>query len=193
MIKQLSGQEKLDGFAVESYEGRVAGSFDIAQESGRALAYGDEVLIVIQASVKPPTFKVDSNGDLKRVEVFAPNEAEIVVDSVIWGKIEDITGVLGTGGQTRLFNPRLDVDYQTGEIPQAVDHDDTADWPNDMKDEEEEIFARQAARDRTRAAAAEAMDDDDRPYGDVERVDLPAAGSKDPVLRRFLEEMPSGR
>lgn len=196
-------QEMLDGFAVESYSGKVTGSFDVTNDTGRALAYGDEVLLVIQASVKPPAYKTDSNGDLQRVEVFAPNEAEIIIDGETWGKIEDITGVLGTGGQHRLFNPRsdedphytVDVDRGTGEIRLASNDDVNLD--EDLGEQvmsKEEAADHAAARERARVAAADSMDDDVFVPGGsaVERIDGGPAGSQDPVLRRFLEDTRSG-
>lgn len=193
MIKRLAGQEVLDGFAVESYEGRVSGAFDVSPETGRLLAFGDEVLLVIQATVKPPTFKVDSNGDLKRIEVFVANEAEVIIDNATWGEIEKITGVLGTSGQTRLFNPGKDpqpvVDFETGEIPLI---EEEATWTVEVDEEDEIRLASEhaAARERARVAAADSIDMDDEPYSpggsDVQRIDSRPAGSQDPILRRFL-------
>lgn len=187
-------QEMLDGFAIESYSGKVTGSFDVTNDAGRSLAFGDEVLLVIQASVKPPAYKTDSNGDLQRVEVFAPNEAEIILDGETWGKIEEITGVLGTSGQHRLFNPHVvHVETIEADVDSGLD-DESLDL--DARIDAHELSVEDVAvRERARAAAADAMEEESYvPNGvGVERIDVPPAGSQDPVLRRFMQEPTGGR
>lgn len=203
-MKRNIGQEVLDGFVVESYEGRTAGSFDVNPDDGRKLAYNDEVLLIMQVHVKAPAYKTDSNGDLKRVHTFEANEVTIITDGDKWTQVEDIVGVVGTRGQERLFNPLWSVDHETGEIPTQVESEFTditdevdalRNDPN-MQQAEEELTRQ--GRERARARAASEMDEDyDEPYSPpasgVERIDGGPAGSQDPVLRRFLmEPTPNG-
>lgn len=203
-MKRIAGQEQLDGFVVESYEGKIVGSFDVTQDDGRKLAYNDELLLIVQVHVKAPSYKTDTNGDLKRVHTFEANEVSIVTDGDIWTKVEDIVGVVGTRGQERLFNPLWSVDNQTGEIlttvaPDNPEPSEEGAVPLDEWDSVEDELAaageRAKVRERARAAAAGAMDDGDEPYvppsrGGVERIGGPA-GSQDPILKKFLMEMPS--
>lgn len=199
-MKRIAGQESLDGFVVESYEGRISGSFDVVQDDGRKLGYNDEVLLIVQGHVKAPAYKTDSNGDLKRVHTFEANEVTIVTDGDTWTKVEDIVGVVGTRGQERLFNPLWSVDHETGEIPTQVDTEPSSyvldetvlrDDPEMQRAEADVQTDRQAARERARVAAANAMEEGDEPYlpqsSGVERLTGPV-GSQDPVLRKFLME-----
>lgn len=205
-MKRLAGQEVLDGFVVESYEGKVVGAFDVTPDDGRRLAYNDELLLIVQVHVKAPAYKTDSNGDLKRVHTFEANEVTIVTDGDTWTKVEEIVGVVGTRGQERLFNPLWAVDSETGEIPTEIQDessfvdmtDEVDDLINDpeMQRAQAEVMAqaeRQRERQRAREAAASSMDEGDGPYvaePGVERFGGPA-GSQDPVLKKFLMEMPS--
>jgi hypothetical protein len=218
-LKRATGQERLDGFAVETYEGKFATkAFDVPDHIGQTLAYNDEVLIVMQARLKPPTFGEDSNGDLKRIHTFEVNEVEIITDAETWDKVEAVVGVIGVKGQLRLFNPllghdslpeafgvelpddkyRIAVDEKTGEIGNFQTS------PGNANEKTPEEIASEHDRARERAAESIGLDDDDSgPYvaGEdipedtyvpgVERVNSEPV-NKDPILRKFLQETPSG-
>lgn len=191
-MKQLTGQEKLDGFSIESYEGKYSGSFDIEEEVGRQLGYGDEIMTVTISRLKAPSFKDDANGDLKRVHTLQPVEVTIILDRSLRNAIYETLADMDSLALT-LFTGR----------PTNVDDDGVLEPAITVSgaelDEEEEF----------RLEAVEPLEaDDSTPVENVGRtppqeevwspgaqrvVAKPPTG-RDPVLSRFLEEsVRSGR
>lgn len=80
MNDDLTPREKIDGFTVENYGGRISGSFDIDAADGRRIKLGDDVVMVLFAKVKDPVFKEDKAGDIRRVDVFKADEVWVCTD-----------------------------------------------------------------------------------------------------------------
>lgn len=71
-------QGRFDGFAIDSYQGKFAGTFDIDLDDGTRLGLDNEVVIVLVARVKSAAVQETSTGDLKRINSLKPLEMKFV-------------------------------------------------------------------------------------------------------------------
>lgn len=77
-----------DGYAVDTYMGRFAGSFDVDFADGETyLRYGNKVMMVVVGTVGPATMGEDSLGDMKRTN-------RVNVEAVKFVAVEDQANVL---------------------------------------------------------------------------------------------------
>jgi hypothetical protein len=96
-------QGRLDGLAIEVYDGRFGGTFEMDKEIGQNLAFDDVVTFFVTAVTGKSNFGANKSGDLKRTNVFevsevaivpnelaskVANELNIAVDGVNYGQME---------------------------------------------------------------------------------------------------------
>lgn len=85
----VSNPENFDGQAVTSYEAKFAGSFDLHEESGSKMKFGDIVTFLVSAEVGKSEMVSTRSGDLKRTnrcDVIAVND----IDARTWDIIQDV-------------------------------------------------------------------------------------------------------
>lgn len=165
-------QTNLDGVAIDVYDGRFAGRFDIDEEKGRDIAYDDVVCFVVVATAGKAQFGTNKVGELKRSNVFDVTQVK-PVDSPTAFKLMaaadiDLPGVV------------LDVD--------------------DYDDDDYDVYYDEVTFDPTEhinpADGTEILADFGPPSGEVEVVDLDGGDLEgevidtittgDPRLNRFL-------
>lgn len=122
---------RFDGFSVDTYQGRFAGTFDVELQDGETyLRYGNNVVMVVIGTVGPATMKEDNLGDMKRVNTLNVEAARFV--SVV--EQSDLLTAVGIPHQLGLpltpqdppQVPQGGVDEKTGEILTPVESESEA-------------------------------------------------------------------
>lgn len=78
----MSNNGRLDGIAVDLYNGRFSGSFEIDEEVGESIAYDDVVSFLVVGTAGKANFNATSKGDLKRTNVFEVTNVMILTPEV---------------------------------------------------------------------------------------------------------------
>lgn len=63
-------QGRFDGMAVEVYDGKFAGGFDLPEDIGEAATFDTTVVFVVTGIAGKSTFDVTKSGDVKRTTQF---------------------------------------------------------------------------------------------------------------------------
>lgn len=85
--------DRIDGYMIDSYALRFSGTVDLDAETGEALRFGDNFMVVAYGQVGVPVFKEDSNGDIKRVHVLKADNVQFIDDSELKAEILHYLGV----------------------------------------------------------------------------------------------------
>lgn len=154
-------QDSIDGYAVELYDGRFSGTFEMDEAHGKQVAFDDVVTFVVVAEVASPKFSQNKAGEVKRTNSFKVTNVKIVNGNTaleILNKAD--LEVPGITPPPEYHGSEAFIDPDSGEI-YGADADPTQPW----WDEEEEYEVEDV--------------NEELPFGDVEvrEVELIGTGS----------------
>lgn len=131
-------QDSIDGYAVELYDGRFSGTFEMDEAHGKQVAFDDVVTFVVVAEVASPKFSQNKAGEVKRTNSFKVTNVKIVNGNTaleILNKAD--LEVPGITPPPAYHGSEAFIDPDSGEI-YGADVDPTQPWWDD--EEENETF-----------------------------------------------------
>ncbi len=129
-------QDSIDGYAVEKYDGRFSGTFDMDEAHGKQVAFDDVVTFVVVAEVASPKFSQNKAGEVKRTNSFKVTNVRIVNGNTALAILEKANlEVPGLTPPPTYHGSEAFIDPDSGEI-YGADADPDQPWWDDEEGEE---------------------------------------------------------
>lgn len=185
--------DRFDGYAIDTYVGRFSGTFDIEENQGRGLRFGDEVILLVTARIGRATADENALGDMKLARTLKAGFVKFIDPE---DASETLTS-LGIPHQLSLIDRKSTTPAPTAGLPAGTQVTPTAaeiETDGAIGFEEEEEPDAQAFLDEEDEGDLDTYFENIAPPLVVQEDSPTIVGRvtpKDPALRKFLQELPA--
>lgn len=150
------GQDRFDGYSIDSYRGRFSGSFDVDPSVGEQIAYGDEVVIVVVAKVGKADITETAIGDMRRTNILKPTDVRFVLNGTEQTRLRENFGfdsfqpapsafldeTLIEDAEISAINEEIDVPFDGDSIAPIVSRDEDVERISPETEKQDAVLSR---------------------------------------------------